>query len=63
MANESTLWHTQVKEEEEEEEEEMYSDNEMALNPTLYLFISFSSVSQLLMTSNPSKISPRLTRD
>jgi hypothetical protein len=58
MVNESMPWHSQVK-----EEEERYPDNEMAPNPTLSLFISFNSVSQLLMTSNPSIISPRLTRD
>jgi hypothetical protein len=56
MANESTLWHSQV-------EGGRYWDNETAPNPTLSLFISFNSVSQLLMMSNPSIISPRLTRD
>jgi hypothetical protein len=55
--DESTLWHNQVK------EEEMYWDNEMAPNPTLSLFISFSSASQLFMTSKSSNISPLLTRD
>jgi hypothetical protein len=56
MEDESTLWHIQVK-------EERYQDNEMAPNPTLSLFLSFNSASQLSMTSNPSNISPRLTRD
>jgi hypothetical protein len=58
MANESMPWHIQ------EGEGERYQDNEMAPNPTLSLFISFSSVSQLFMTSKPSKISsPLLTKD
>jgi hypothetical protein len=34
------LWYTRAK------EGERYQDNEMAPNPTLSLFISFSSVSQ-----------------
>ena len=45
--DESMLWHIQVK-------EERYQDNEMVL-PTLSLFISFSSVSQLSMTSKPNQ--------
>jgi hypothetical protein len=56
MANESMPWHGS-------REGEKYLDNEMVLYPTLSLFISFSSVSQLFMTSKPSKISPLLTRD
>jgi hypothetical protein len=40
MVDESIPWHFQVK------EGERYQDNEMAPNPTLSLFISFSSVSQ-----------------
>jgi hypothetical protein len=51
------LWYNQVK------EEEKCLDNEMALNPTLSLFISFNSVSQLFITSKPSKISPFLSRN
>jgi hypothetical protein len=49
MADENMLWHAP-------REEEMCLDNEMAPNPTLSLFISFNLVSQLLMTSKPSKI-------
>ncbi len=56
MEDENMPWHILV-------EEEKYLDNEMAPNPILSLFISFSSVFQLFMTSNPSKISPLLTRD
>ncbi len=56
MADENMPWRIQVK-------EEKYLDNEMAFNPTLSLFISFNSLSQLLITSNPSNISPLLTRD
>ncbi|MDQ6724477.1 MAG: hypothetical protein M3Z01_09505 [Thermoproteota archaeon] len=43
--------------------EEKYWGNEMVPNPTLSLVISFNSVSQLSISSNPSNISPRLTRD
>ena len=49
MADENMLWHAP-------NEEEKCLDNKMDPNPTLSLFISFNSVSQLLMTSNPSKI-------
>jgi len=42
-------------------EEGKYYDNEMALQSGL--FISFRSVSQLLMTSNAITSFPRLTRD
>jgi hypothetical protein len=50
-------WHNQIR-------EEMYLDNEMAPNPTLFLFIFFSSASQLLITSKPSNMSsPLLTKD
>ena len=54
MVNESMPWHNQVK-------EEKCLDNEMALQ--LSLFISFSSVFQLLITSNAMASSPPLTRD
>jgi hypothetical protein len=57
MEDESMPWHIQA-------EEEKCLDNEMALNPTLSLFISFNSVSKLLMISNPRIISsPLLTKD
>jgi hypothetical protein len=50
------LWDNQVK-------EEMYWDNEMVPNPTLSLFISFNSVSQLFTTSKPNNISPGSNKD
>jgi hypothetical protein len=43
MANEITFRHSQVK-------EDMYRDNEMALNPTLALLISFGSILNLSVT-------------
>lgn len=43
MANKITFRHSQVK-------EEMYRDNEMALNPTLALLISFGSIPNLSIT-------------
>jgi hypothetical protein len=56
MEDESIFWHIQVK-------EKRYQDNEMVSNPTLSLFISFNSVSQLSITLIPISISPLLTRD
>jgi hypothetical protein len=57
IISENMPWHNQIR-------EEMYLDNEMAPNPTLFLFIFFSSASQLLITSKPSNMSsPLLTKD